>query len=382
MNTKNMSKRMNVLMMVSWYGAYEPDVTSTSFHYTQAVGLKKYCNIAIYYPYDRSMNGSFEGHQEKQIYVYRSKYQLEKKLRNRIYMYQAMKRIVKEFKPDLIHAQVATEVGRFAVILGKVFHIPVMITEHSSPDYSGVTSFPHHFYADIVYRHSCYNVCVSDYVTQKLSNIFPQYVFHTIYNGINTKLDLSTTEKYRRSDYINTCIVTGHYDKYIKGIPMLLEILKELVQEGNQIMLHLVGGGEYTDYFKDMARNLSIDANCIFYGNVSKKEVYSIISQMDFLVSASRVESFGCNIAEALVIGKPVIATKCGGPESLVNESNGILVEKDNPGMMKEAIIKMMHTYTDYNAEEIRREAIEKCDLDKISRRYFDIYSDILEKAK
>ena len=366
-------------MLVSWYGKYDPKVEMTSFHYTQAVGLSQYCNMAIYYPYDQNIENWMEEQKEEKIYVYRSKYELKKKIRNRLYMYRTMRKIVKEFKPDIIHGQVATEAGRFAIILGKRFGIPVMITEHSSPDYSGVTSFPHHMYANFVYRYSRYNACVSDYVTERLQAIFPKYVFHTVYNGISTDELQDTGKKYRRADSANICIVAGHYDKYIKGIPMLLEVISKLKKEKIGITLHLVGGGTYTDYFIDLSKKYDIENECIFYGSVSKEEVYSIIRQMDFLVSTSTVESFGCNIAEALILGKPVLGTKCGGPESIINKSNGILIEKENPEELKAAIIEMINNYDTYDSKQISKNAIEKYSVDKISEIYYNIYCSLLQ---
>lgn len=373
---------MRVLMMVSWFDLYIPNDIPISFHYEQALGLKQLCDIAIYYPYDKQINSAFDKNEEGGVCVYRSKYQLENKIRNRYYMYHAMKKIVREFSPDIIHAQVATEAGRFAIVLGFLFHIPVMITEHSSPDYSGVNSFPHHMYANFAYRFSKYNACVSDYVTQKLQQLFPKYSFHTVYNGIPDRNIDNNTGNYYIKGFTNICLVAGLYDIYIKGIPTLLNVIQDLKKNGYQIVLHIVGGGEYLEYFKDMAKKLEISDICLFHGSVNKDMVYKVISQMDFLVSSSQVESFGCSIAEATILGKPVVATDCGGPASIVNNSNGILVEKGNAAEIKSAIIQMQSSYQTYNSAQIRKNAIDKYGIKTISKQYFDIYQDILNRQK
>ena len=135
---------MNVLMLVSWY-APKGQIGGGIFHYEQAVDLNRFCNCAIYYPYDRDIIQWYENGVENGVMVFRSKYALKNKIRNRIFMFRAMCKIVKEFHPDIIHGNVATEGGRFAVILGKIFHIPVIITEHSAIEASNVEHFPHYY---------------------------------------------------------------------------------------------------------------------------------------------------------------------------------------------------------------------------------------------
>ena len=88
--------------------------------------------------------------------------------------------MLRDFNPDLIHAQVSTEVGRFAILLGALYHIPVIVTEHSTVEASGITRFPCNWYAKFVFKFSKCNICVSDNLAERLSDIFPQFEFRTI----------------------------------------------------------------------------------------------------------------------------------------------------------------------------------------------------------
>lgn len=370
---------MNVLMMVSWYAPKDIEAgIGGIFHYEQAIALKKYCNIAIYYPYDCNITGMTNA-VENGVKVYRSQYKLENKLRNRYNMFRAMRRISRDFAPDIIHAQVATEAGRFAVALGKIFRIPVIITEHSTIEASGVQKFPHYLYARFAYRYSEYNVCVSDYLRDRLKEIFPKSDFHTVYNGIKTPEDIGVTRIYRVTGYINMILVACLYDLEIKGIPNLFKVVKRLKSEGHKIKLHIVGDGEYYDTFLNMAVKMGIQEECIFYGRLSKDAVYSVLKQMDFLVSASKFESFGCSIAEAMMAGKPVVATKCGGPESIITDKTGMLVEKEDVQALYEGIQEMIHNYKRYSSEEIMCYAKKRFDIDTISRQYMEIYQKTLQ---
>lgn len=378
--------KLNVLMMVSWYGPKADKLSGGSFHYEQVKSLNKFCNCAIYYPYDKTLKEDVSSGVDWGILTYRSKYALEKKIRNRICMVKAMKLIVKEFHPDIIHGNVATEVGRFAVILGKLFHIPVMISEHSAVEASGVRTFPHHMYANFAYKFSEYNSCVSDRLTEQLREIFPRYRFHTIYNGIPAaniyKQDEGQGVKYRDSGMINAAIVAGYYDQNIKGLQFLLPAIKKIVNEGEKICFHFVGGGTYLDYYKDMAVELGIQSSCVFYGDCDKKEVYQIVSDMDFMISASVFESFGCSIAEGMMLGKPAVATRCGGLESIVNADTGILVDIRSTEELYRGIKKMARIYQNFSEKNLKDYALNKFEVDNISRKYMKVYEKILSKKR
>ena len=372
---------INVLMMVSWYSSYDGTMKAGGFHKMQAIELNKYCNCAIYYPYDRSLDIAYTRCIEDGVITYRSGYKLEKKVRNRYFMLKAMKEIIEDFHPDVIHGNVATESGRFAVILGQIFHIPVMVTEHSAVEASGVTSFPHYFYAKRVYKYSRYNACVSDHLTSQLSKIFPKYGFHTIYDGIQdiNLAEISHVIKYRVDHCINACIVAAFYDRNIKGMQYLIPAIKKLHDEGTNIFIHVVGGGEYLHEYEQLSEKENMTSYVRFYGDCLHEKVLEIDSEMDFTISASIFESFGCAVAEGMMLGKPCVATKSGGTESIIDVNNGLLVEKESKESLYEGIKKMCRIYDRYDSEFISKEAHDRFSIDVITKKYLEIYHEIME---
>ena len=118
--------KIKILHMVSWYFSISVEHPVGNFHTELAKVLERYCDVAIYYPYERNLEDEFSRREDLGILTYRSKYKLENKIRNRMYMYRAMRKIIAEFHPDIIHGHVGTEAGRFATILGRIFRIPVI----------------------------------------------------------------------------------------------------------------------------------------------------------------------------------------------------------------------------------------------------------------
>ena len=95
-------------------------------------------------------------------------------------------------------------------------------------------------------------------------------------------------------------------------------------------MLTIIGDGPEKNKLKLLSHKLQINNRVNFIGYQKKAVVADVIRDHDALVLSSDVETFGVVLVEAMTVGLPVIATKCGGPESIVLPETGILVEPNN----------------------------------------------------
>ena len=63
---------MKVLYIVTWYSAHDAErMTAGVFHYEQAMDLKKYCETAIYFPYDQNLDVDFMQAEENGMLTFR-----------------------------------------------------------------------------------------------------------------------------------------------------------------------------------------------------------------------------------------------------------------------------------------------------------------------
>lgn len=387
---------MNVLMIVSWYtSCREKLLREGIFHNEQAVDLSNYCNTAIYFPFDKDMESRYSIKREWDVLTYRSKYVKLKtgksiflKIKNKILIqYNYLKIIVgfrkinKDFKPDILHVHAAGGAGTIGTLIGKLYRIPVVVTEHLPVEMMNYKqSCRSYNLGRYVYGNSVYNACVSRDLKDKLEELFPNYQFHTIYNGIAMPEVSGEKGRYYAAGYVNIGIVALLYDKEIKGMQFLLPAIKELIDSGTKIVLHHIGGGAYLEYYKKMAKELEIDSNCIFYGQRSKQDVNDIVNEMDFFVSASLVESAGVAVMEAMMLGKPVLGTKSGGVNSLVPDFAGIIVEKGSTNALVNGIRYMVKNYGSFDKDRIKKYAIDNFLIDNISKKYMKVYTDVLKK--
>jgi L-malate glycosyltransferase len=130
-----------------------------------------------------------------------------------------------------------------------------------------------------------------------------------------------------------------------KGQNFALEAFAGAFKSGPAMELRFVGGDmqleknrEYKQRLSERAEELQLGSSVIFddfFEDVSK-----VIKESDIVLNFSEAESFSMTCAEASCLGKPVIATRCGGPEEIVQDSySGILVENRNVDQMKEAML-------------------------------------------
>lgn len=99
---------------------------------------------------------------------------------------------------------------------------------------------------------------------------------------------------------------------------------------------------------------------------------------MIFLVLPSIKETFGCVLIEAMACGKPVLATKSGGPNEFVNNNVGILVEPKNEKALEEGIDLIIKRYDTFDPEYIRKYVVDNYSYDIIGQKIRKVYDDIL----
>lgn len=128
---------------------------------------------------------------------------------------------------------------------------------------------------------------------------------------------------------------------YIKGIHILAEAFHRV--NNPDIELHIIGGAgnnKFDAYHSSLINKYRNDKRIVWHGKIPHEQVYEMTSE--FHVSCSvpiYLEIFGLNIAEALALGKPVLASRCGGAEMQIEDGkNGWLVDPNNIEQLAEKI--------------------------------------------
>lgn len=128
---------------------------------------------------------------------------------------------------------------------------------------------------------------------------------------------------------------------YGSGLHVLLKAFSGV--GGRRAELHIIGGAgnkEEERYMQRMKRKSRKDQRVVWHGKIQKEKVDGLISRFDVMIHpAIYLEVFGLTIAEALALGKPVVATRCGGAEQQIQDGvNGFLVEPNDVQSLRGAM--------------------------------------------
>ncbi len=171
----------------------------------------------------------------------------------------------------------------------------------------------------------------------------------------------------------------------VKGYEELIEAVAMISGKFPSLKVIVVGEGEseYTKWLKSHAREKGVIDRFIFTG--LSDHVAEWLQMADGKILATRnkgrKEAFGTALVEAMVAGKPVIATRSGGPEEIVvDNETGFLVDADSPETLAEGIERFMHAKARW--KEMGKAGYERAlalyNEEKMVRAYESVYEKML----
>ncbi|MBZ0271740.1 glycosyltransferase [bacterium] len=125
-----------------------------------------------------------------------------------------------------------------------------------------------------------------------------------------------------------------------KGPDFLLSAFARL--SAPKATLVFVGDGPLRQTLAESAARLGVADRVSFAGELAHDTALSRLAGAAVCVVPSRHEGFGVACLEAMAIGLPVVATRCGGPEELLADGAGVLVANEDAEALSAAIDRVM----------------------------------------
>lgn len=163
----------------------------------------------------------------------------------------------------------------------------------------------------------------------------------------------------------------------LKNYDLLIRTASKLKLRGHRFKVNIVGDGPEYSKLKKLIDELSLHNTVILKGQLKKTEIIDTLRETNVLVQPSDYETFGVVLIEAMAMGIPVIATKEGGPSTIVNDSNGILIDPKNIADLEQAMEAMMSTYDNYDNLKIASECASMYSSDNIGRKLDSIFREL-----
>ncbi len=283
--------------------------------------------------------------------------------------YARIRKILSEFKPDLVHSHLfrATFLARMAC--GR--EIPVVTSIH------GCETLIYHYcerFTACLSRHLIFPSRFLRSWYQKNIRNFPACCTSIIYPGVEIAGECESKNG-------GELPVVGTLSRLhpVKGVDLLIRAAGLL--KGLPFRLLIGGDGRQKEQLLGLVKELGLAEKSSFVGEVD--DVKGFISQMDIFVAASRQEAFGIHVCEAMEREIPVIAARTGGLPEIVKEGEtGLLFPTDDCGQLAQSIEKMLEdkALRDTFGKASRKRIISGFNRKIALEKHLELYEKIVSK--
>lgn len=297
-----------------------------------------------------------------------------------------LKAIRRDFPFDVIHAQFTYPDGVAAVHLGRRFGVPVVITEQNiwGP---WLNQYPSVRARSIqAAKASACQIAISQAVRRTIEQFAGRLdTLVVIPDGVDgSEFTPRPAGLTARTDQI---LFVGAV-RPVKGVDVLLRALRVMADHGRSVRLNVVGAAFFNTYqreegrLKQMVDDLEIADRVHFLGKQPLPQLVRHMQESGAIVLPSRAESLGMVLIEALACGTPVVATRCGGPEDIVNDRVGVLVSPEDPEALARGIEHVLDHRASYEPRQLRAHALEHFGIEYVGQRLLDVYEDAVRRHR
>lgn len=259
--------------------------------------------------------------------------------------------LIKKERVNLIHSHLLGS-NVYASMAGLLAHVPVVATYHGMVDVNPDERFRW-------IKHTAMRLGIKRYVVvskKLLENIEDQDLLDplrtsVVYNGIDTeKYGLTDSSAIKEELGLpDDAILVGSLGNIrpAKAYDLLIKSAVSVISEFPQTHF-IIAGHKKPSLMAELQRlidQLGIGEHIHFLG--FRQNSAEMLSQMDVFMLSSRSEGFSISTIEAMATGLPVLATRCGGPEEILeHDVTGWLVKAGDDRALSDGLKIMLTNKT------------------------------------
>jgi glycosyltransferase involved in cell wall biosynthesis len=189
----------------------------------------------------------------------------------------------------------------------------------------------------------------------------------------------------------NCVLFVGRFD-LIKGGDVILKAFASAAQQDKNLRMIFVGPDngvvgsdgkkKHFNEFRDSVLPADVRARVDFRGRMANEEIMVLRTQTMLTVVASRWESQGYTLLEAMFQGCPVISTDAGGcPESVVDGVTGVLARSEDPESFSRQILAVVKDQVKAEAmgRAARQHVIKVHAASKVVESALELYAQVID---
>jgi glycosyltransferase involved in cell wall biosynthesis len=261
---------------------------------------------------------------------------------------RTFRRVVSEFRPDVVLGTWAYPDGWAAVRLAREFGLPVAVKVHGCDVLYGLREHPARFRRTVEgLRQADRVIAVSQDLARGVADFgVPSERIDVVYNGIDTDRfhpgpKHTAREQVGLDDEGPAVVFVGGLVP-VKGVDLLLAACDILAKRGVRFRCHLIGGGPQRAELEARAQSLGLAAVVRFHGSKPHQEIPDWFRAADLFVLPSRSEGVPGVLVEAMACGARYVATRVGGVPEVAAFGDGRLVPPGDAERFADAMQEML----------------------------------------
>lgn len=259
-------------------------------------------------------------------------------------------------RPDLAFVRGVLPGGMGALLLRRRYGIPFVTIDSFSGFAAEMKSPVKRWWTGRILRAAARNAAVSRSHRDTMRAIFPDISIDVMTNVIPESPPAAGVPgdpaRELRILYVGNIVPVKGWDLLLEGLALYRD------RGAPPVRLTMVGGGDESALRAGIA-SLQLEGCVDVLGRRPHAEVPRLLATHHFLALPSRVDTCPNVILEAFMEGRPVLATRSGGAEDMVNTTTGRLVERESPEALADGIAWMRAHLAGFNAGAIRAHVLE-----------------------
>lgn len=232
-------------------------------------------------------------------------------------------KVLRDFRPDVIHAHCIGFGGEIGDYLQRKLHIPLVITTHGSDTNTALEQGEGEKLKRIC-DHADAVVACSAVLANNLRRCGTVAPIQYIYNGFAVEYVKACEKTPRR--IIQVCSLSPS-----KHVELTIQAMSQLKSSYPDISLVIVGDGPERKSLESLCAELGVEESVRFLGQLSNSTAMEEMAKSQVFVMPSYPEGLGIVYLEAMASGCVTIGTQGEGIDGvIVNEENGFLVPRDD----------------------------------------------------
>lgn len=316
-------------------------------------------------------------------------------------LWNALTGYLNRMRPDIVHVQYMTP-GIVPVIAARVMgKARVVATLHVTANHYGKRRWmPRYLAAPLCDAFLCVSKVAEESFFDTAPELFSEKVWlsgrrhFTIHNCVDVAaIDRVLREepqrelsaRLKRGDGPVVGIV-GRLSRF-KGHDLLLEAMAQICKRFPNAQLLCVGGGEWQEHLKSFSASVGLSQQVTWTGPVTRADAFRYMKLMDVVVMPSRsgLEGFGLAAAEAMAMGKPLVASDVDGLSEVVGRDGaGVLVPPEDSPALARAITELLAEPQLRRAigDSARQRARQMFSAEVFAERHLQLYRTLLRKIQ